>query len=386
MRTMFRAWLSACLLGGVVGLSANTLAAENPPTGLAERYDLADTRCPPNDPGCNQCASDVQGQFNRAANGQLAWQTQGWAFNWNQLYPTQRLKPRDLFDGDAEYLLGIPDKHVQGFVSTRSRRFPYAGSHSHQQQGGIFLIRRANNGQQFLAVLQQTLTGHPSGVHSLGKYLVYGENQSVFLKDLDAPARRDQQLRLPGPTANFGGGLGMVRLASGDYLLVTSGPGGQDARPRYDRFYHFRLDPRNGRAIQPRFLNESPYQKPSNWPEGFGFAENLSLITECDTGAIYAIHATGDQSGLSAISGNGYWRLSRLEAVNGALSLLPLTGFAIRQSMASCSMRAAASVQVNPTGQLVFHCHGYARDPDGSTLNVLGESNNRFEFRLGLPQ
>jgi len=40
--------------------------------------------------------------------------------------------------------------------------------------------------------------------------------------------------------------------------------------------------------------------------QGFAFSENLSLITECQTGDIYAIHTSGDPKGVSVISGNGY--------------------------------------------------------------------------------
>ncbi len=47
-------------------------------------------------------------------------------------------------------------------------------------------------------------------------------------------------------------------------------------------------------------------------------------------------------------------------------------------------MRAAATVHVNPAHRLEFYCHGYAKNPQGSTFNVLGKSRNKFKFKAGI--
>lgn len=347
-----------------------------------------DTSCRAGEADCNVCAVNVQQQFKKAASGQISWRTKPWRFSWPQQYPPNGKRPLDIFDGNAAYALGIPDEHVQGFVRTNSSRFPYAGSHSHKRRGGIFVIRQEPDGKKYLSSLHQTKSRHPSGVHILGKYLVYGENSALVFKDLNSPDQK-QDIRLPlssaGAKANFGGGLGVLRVSKDNYLVVISGPGGQDSRPRFNRFYHLRAV--NGRPQSLVYITESASVKPADWPQVLKFSENLSLITECGTGDIYAIHTTGDEKGIKAINGNGYWRLSRLKEKYGSLSLQPLNAFASRQNMTSCNIRAAATVYVNNQNKLEFYCHGYAKDPDGSLFNILGRSSrgaDKFYFKAGV--
>lgn len=135
-----------------------------------------------------------------------------------------------------------------------------------------------------------------------------------------------------------------------------------------------------------RYLGQSEQTKPPQWPQGFRFAENMSLVTECGSGDIYAVHTTGDQNGLTAISGNGYWRLSKLAQRGQQLTLQPVNAFINTQNIASCSMRATATVHVNPANRLEFYCHGYAKNPKGTLMNVLGKSTNKFKFKLGIPR
>ncbi|MEZ5537781.1 MAG: hypothetical protein R3F02_19435 [Thiolinea sp.] len=356
-------------------------ASAVPPSPSAAQLAKGRNNCRRNDPDCNVCALNVVQQFNRAAAGQISWQTRSWDFDWKKAYAPQKVRPVDVFDGNKKYPLGIPDKHVQGFVRTNSGRYPFAGSHSHDLKGSIFLI---GQDRQNLAALLKTGSGHPSGVQAFGQYLVYGESGRVYLKDLNHPARQDMSLKLPGPAANFGGGVGLIKLQDDTYLLVTTGPGGQDERPRYNRFYQ--LLGQNGRMEKIRYIGQSPQEKPAQWPAGFRFAENLSLVTECGSGDIYAIHATGDQNALGIIGGNGYWRLSRLQQQGQQLRLHPVSAFVNRQDLSGCSMRAAASVHVDPANRLEFYCHGFAKNPKGTTLNVLGTPVNRFRYTVGIPR
>ena len=341
------------------------------------------TNCKRGQADCNVCANNVQQQFNKAASQQIRWANKPWRFNWKQRYAPFGKSPKEIFDGVPAYALGIPDTHVQGFVRTNSTRYPYAGSHSHKKKGGIFVIKQERNGKKYLSSLHQTKGRHPSGVHIIGKYLVYGDGNSLIFKDINSP-NQQKDIRLSIPKAGFGGGLGIVKTSRNMHLVVTSGPGGNNRRPRYHRFY--RLKSINGRPSSLRFLGESASRMPNQWPAGFSFSENLSLITECGTGDIYAIHTSGDEKGVSAISGNGYWRLSKLHSSQNKLSLIPVSAFINRQNMVSCSMKASGTVHVNPQHKLEFYCHGYAKDPDGSLFNVLGRSSrgqDRFYFRVG---
>lgn len=347
-------------------------------------FTRGDIRCRKGDSSCNVCASNVQQQFSQAASGRLRWKTTPWHFTWPKRYPPFNKRPLDFFDGDPAYALGIPDTHVQGFARTNSSQFPFVGSHSHKRQGGIFVVAQQRNGQRHLSSLHPTKSRHPSGIQVIGDYLVYGDAGRLYFKNLKSRNQMQGATTLSLPKANFGGGLGLLKLSGNNLLLVTSGPGGQNGRPRYNRFYH--LKTRNSLPYNVKYLGESKVNNPSQWPRGLAFSENLSLITECGTGDIYSIHTGGDQKGIKAISGNGYWRLSKLNRNQGKLSLSPINAFITRQNMTNCNVRAAATVHVNSQHRLEFYCHGYAKDPDGSDFNVLGRSSraaDKFYFRTG---
>jgi len=349
-----------------------------------DKYVKGSTRCPPGRTDCNFCAANVQQQFQKAASKQISWSRKRWNFTWPQPYPPQNVRPLDIFDGDPKYALGIPDKHVQGFVRTNSRLFPYAGSHSHKSKGGIFVVKQGANGEQFLSSLHQTTGRHPSGVQVIGKYLVYGEGTRLFFKDINSQ-NQTNNIRLTAQGANFGGGLGVIKLARDNHLLITTGPGGQKPGKRFNRFYH--LKSVNGRPISLRFINQSSTKKPQQWPNVFNYSENMSLITECGTGDVYSVHTTGDEQGISAISGKGYWRLSKLVSNGKAIGLTSVNAFTTGQDMKRCNVRAAATVSVNPQNRLEFVCHAYAKDPDGSGFNILGKSSrsrDKFYYNVGV--
>ncbi len=370
------------------GVAVNYKKSHQPKPVVSSKQGMNQgiTNCQQGDADCNVCASNVQQQFQQAEAGQLSWQTKPWRFTWPQSYPPSNKRPLDIFDGEPAFALGIPDTHVQGFVRTNSSRFPYAGSHSHKTQGGVFVITQHDDGKKHLASLHPSKTKHPSGVHILGKYLVYGENNILMFKDLNSQLQQHNiELPMPGPKANFGGGLGLIKLSNNKHLLITSGPGGQNHLPRFHRFYQ--LESLNGQPARLTFINQIPAINPTQWPRSFAFSENLTAITECGTGDIYTIHTSGDEKGISAINGNGYWRLSKLELQQGALTLKPLRGFSSQQNMLTCAIRAAATAYVTPQHQLEFYCHGYAKDPDGTTLNVLGQSSrgaDKFYFKAGV--
>ncbi len=363
----------------------HTMSAINGSNSHYNRRNVVkgDISCRAGQSNCNVCAANVQQQFKRAAANQIRWKTKPWSFAWPQTYPPHNLRPLDIFNGSPAHALGIPRSHIQGFVRTNSALYPYAGSHSHKKQGGIFVVKQGSDGKKFLSTLHRTKGRHPSGVHIIGKYLVYGLGNRLYFKDMNSRNQEDE-FSLPVSKANFGGGLGIVKLADNRHLVVTTGPGGQKSRPRFNRFYMLKTV--NGRPSSLKLVNESSVKKPSQWPRGFAFSENLSLITECGTGDIYAVHTTGDEKGISAIRGNGYWKLSKLVQHGSKLDLSPVNAFMSRQNMTNCNMRAAATVGVTPQKRLEFSCHGYAKDPDGSGFNVLGHSSrnkDKFYFRTG---
>lgn len=346
-----------------------------------------DTNCKKGDADCNVCANNIQQQFARASAGQLKWRKKSWYFTWAKNYPLFGIRPLDVFDGDPAYPLGIPNKHIQGFARTNSERFPFVGTHSHKKKGGVFVVSRDSSGRKNLVSLQQSKGGHPSGVQVIGRYLVYGDNGSLVFKDITSPNNKNTiRIKItPKDKYSVGGGLGLLRLSKNNLLVLTSGPGSQDSSPRYNYFYHLQLN--NGVPTKLSLINKSRLAIPKQWPKSLRFSENLSLITECGTGDLYSIHTTGDSKGLGAVTGNGYWRLSKLIQSKGKLSLYPLRAFATRQNMPNCSLSSAATVSVNKQHQLEFYCHGFAKDPSGSTFNVLGSPSrngqDKFDFKVG---
>ncbi len=339
------------------------------------------SNCKSGDVDCNVCAVNVRQQFQRAA-GNINWKSQPWYFNWNHSYLPNGVRPLDTFDGAPVYALGIPDKHIQGFVRTYSSTFPYAGSHSHKRNGSIFILAATKNGLQ-LSSLIQTKSPHPSAVHVLGDYLTYGDGHDLVFLNINNPIQRTMR-KIQLPRAAFGGGIGLVKLSSDNFLVISTAPGGQKSGKRYHYFHHLIMA--NGNPESIRFINRADSTIPGNWPNAFQFSENLSVISECGSGDIYTIHTTGDEKGVSMIRGNGYWRLSQLESVNGKLQLNPISGFSSRQNMKSCNLRSSATVFVDNNNTLKFYCHAYAKDPDGSLFNVLGSSsrnNDKFYFKTG---
>ena len=355
-------------------------------TSLSTQFRLSkgDASCRRGEADCNVCASNVQQQFYKAGSGQFGWEKKSWGFSWVKPYPPFNKRPVDIFNGDPVLPLRIPNKHVQGFTRTNSARYPYVGSHSHKKKGGIFIVEKHRNGSNYLSSLIPSKTAHPSGVQVMGKYLMYGDKGRVHFKDINNP-NNNKTLSFPVSKANFGGGLGAIRLSRNNYLLITSGPGGKDSRPRYNRFYHLRG--KNSRPELIRYLGQSAVTKAPSWPDLFRFSENLSVVTECGTGDIYTIHSGGEEVGIKAMKGKGFWRLSKLIENNGKLKLAPINAFSKGQNMSSCSILAASSVHVNPQHKMEFYCHGYAKNRNGSDFNVLGKSNrtqDSFQFKVGI--
>ncbi len=344
-----------------------------------------DVNCRSGEADCNFCANNVQQQFSQAVAGKLRWRTQSWYFTWAEKYPPNGTRPLDVFDGDPAYPLGIPNKHIQGFARTNSGT--YVGTHSHKRKGGVFSTRVNGVGHQILTSLEKTSGKHPSGLQTIGDFLVYGDAGNLVFKDLRSPALiKTTRLKIsPKARFGYGGGLGLLRLSKDKLLALTSGPGSQDSRPRYNYFYQ--IDMQNNQAKKLTLLNKSRLSIPAQWPKILGYSENLSLITECGTGDIYSVHTTGDTKGLGTATGNGYWRLSKLRGQQGNLSLAPLSAFSTRQNMPNCNSSSAATVYTNSQHKLEFYCHGFAKDPSGSTFNVLGSpsknGHDKFDFKMG---
>jgi len=333
----------------------------------------ADTSCAFGGGDCNVCANDVQKQFHDAASGKLEWSKNSWSFDWNDAYEPDNATPKSIFGSPVKGLFGITVavKHVQGFVRTNSEQFPYAGSQSHTSTGGIFVVKKTDSGLA-LASLHKTASAHPSGVQILGKYLVYGENGDLIFKDLDSVDHIDDiELSINGA---YGGGLGLVKLENGKHLVITTGPGGESNMKMNKKNHFSELDFQGGSPSRLTKLNEEAVVIPSNWSRKYLLSENNSVIAECGTGDIYVVNVSGDTNA-KLLSGNGYWRLSKLESKNGALTLKAINYYKRSQNASSCNSRATGTVSVSSDNKLEFYCHEHGKDKN--------KSADKYRFQKG---
>jgi hypothetical protein len=342
-----------------------------PATSALSSAYKADTNCKKGDADCNVCANDVQKQFHDAVLGKLNWSKNSWGFNWNDSYNPDNATPKSIFGSPVKGFLGITVavKHVQGFVRTNSDEYPYAGSHSHTSIGGIFVIKKTGDELNLIS-LHKTSNAHPSGVHILGKYLVYGESGNLVFKDLKS-INQVEDISLSVDSNIFGGGLGFTKLQNGKYLMVGNAPGGEGGTKKN---YFYELTFQNGSPSGLQKLSHESVVIPSDWNRKYILSENTSVISECGTGAIYVVNVSGE-TGVKLLSGRGYWRLSKLESNNGDLTLKAVNHYSRSQNTTSCNSRATGTVSVNSQHNLEFYCHEHGKDKS--------KSASKYRFQKG---
>lgn len=373
-----------------------------------------DLSCRRGDPDCNPCTANVRGQFAKMRRGESNWKRKPWRFQWGHRYAPDSIRPYEAFDEDTDLAnaLGLSSAHPQAFVRTNEGPAWYAGTHSQKEPGRpgtVFIIEQDADGKKRLVALHRTRTQHPNGLHVLGRFLLFAERPSSRNPDqlrlIDLRRRRTRQdITHDIPEAvgdsrafkQFGGGLGSAKLSDGSYLLISTVPGDRKTRNddgsrvhRFHQFYNMKGNLTDPDDLTIRFVAEQRFSSTASVPQKYEFSENLSLVTECTTGDIYAMHSSGDGDGLDGLEGRGYWRLSKLVRVDGDPQLEPIDVFEVSQSARACHMRSAASVGVAPNGKLEFLCHQYRKDPDPSAVNPFGgniSGNDHWNFKAGTPR
>lgn len=379
-----------------------------------------DLSCRRGDPDCNPCTANVRGQFAKMRRGKSKWKRKPWRFKWGQRYAPDSIRPFEAFDSDTHEAnaLGLSHAHPQAFVRTNEGPSWYAGTHSQKEEGRpgtVFIVHQNRRGKKRLVALHRTKTQHPNGLHVLGRYLLFGERPTVGMPDelrvIDLrrrTTRQDITHLVPEATGEskaikqFGGGLGSVKLSDGRYLLISTVPGDRHNHHKTDgtrihrihQFYGMQGDITDPANFSLWFVNEQRFTPTSRVPQKYEYSENLSMVTECGTGDIYAMHSSGDGEGLNGLEGTGYWRLSQLVRQGDELRLNPIDVFEVPQSAQTCHMRSAASVGVGPNGKLEFLCHQYRKDPDPSVVEVLRgnvfsgniSGKDHWNFSAGVPE
>lgn len=364
-----------------------------------------DLACRSGDDDCNVCAPDVRDQFRRAAANASGRMERTWRFEeWSHRYWPGRpsaaggsvpVRPYDTLDPDTgtwEWL-GVPSGHVQGFVRTNSPAYPYVGSHSNKGDdhfGSVFVIASDREEGLELTALHTTVDRHPSGVQVIGDHAIVGDAEALRVIDLSRPHDlQPDRLRLPAPTdggprSEFGGGIAMARLAPERYLLMSSTPGNRENETKYHRMFVVEGSLSNLPAARITPIGSAIYTNPSDWPRGYAHNENASIVTECETGDLYAIHTSGQGANDAAggLEGNGFWRLSKLGYdVFWNPTITPVDVFEMSQDAATCHLRSAGTVTVRRDGIMEFTCHQYFEDPDPSIASPFGDWSHDYKLK-----
>jgi hypothetical protein len=344
-----------------------------------------DDTCKPGDRDCNMCAVTVREQFDDALReGKLSWKADEYDFNWDKHYEPSGLSGSDVFD-DADT---IQKHHIQSFVRTNHPTYPFAASHSDNDVGGIFFVHERASHQKKLFSIQAASNGHPSGMHALGSYVAVAEDESIRWFDVSRP-EQPQETRFAvdrGEDSKLaGGGLGLAKLRGGGTLLLVAPNGGRNTTT--SKFYYL-----HGDFTAPSRVSLLGHDRSSAWLEKLReegpvssdswliTSENLSLVTECGTGDLYAIHATGDDDTIDNIGESGaIWRLSRVGWTQSGPALLPVSSARVTQNRGDCHLRSSGTVATDADGRLKFYCHQRA-----AAENLISDQET-FHFKVGTP-
>ena len=377
---MERRFLSALLIAALsaCGVSQAELAGhdDDSATAAAElalsRKLLGDTTCPVGASDCNVCVNDVFASLNAGFAGGFSWASGRWNFTWERAYPPSNTKPVAVFH-DGVALIDGPEHHVQGFVRTNSPDVPFMVTHSDDNKGGIGRIDDSGN----LATLLRSVDNHPSGGQVLGNSFLFAEAATLRVVNVTGP---ETNRRLVFPTPSWakpgvglsGGGLGAVKLRDGRTLVVSSTPGGDEAGPRRTLFFAKAgaIDDATPLAL----LSETVYSQPDAWKGDYERSENLSVLTECGIGTIFTLHVTGDRD----MYGRGYFRLSRIDTVDGAPKLTTLKAYGMDQSLWDCHLRSSGTAFARPNHTLGLVCHEWI-----ARRGIFGTNDNGdFSYRI----
>ena len=406
--------------GGTIRIRSTTVAAgaRFHLTTSGPAVPFARTDCDDADT-CNYCVDDVVQQFVDLFDGgdddALAWR-----YKRNKRYDPSGRKPKHaLENGDFH-------AHVQGFVKTNSPDLPFAGTYSGKagvgkETDGVVFVVRKNGSRYELDALHEAWHQHPSGASILGRFLLFGDKvhaddrYALRLIDLDAhdvestasvdlptfclldecPSKDDES----GTT--MGGGVGMVQLGSGGWLLLTSGPGGKSDAPRATDFFYVIGKDAPGAAgrsalgevdeaglldVEIEHLGRWTSPIPGTPEDGDGaassayrFAENLTVLPECGTGEVYVVHTAALDGELSTpaieldLYGEGYWRLSRVRWQAGRPVLEPLVVEIEDNDPHKCHQRSAATAWAGSDHRLQLFCSEYKA--------IDGEAGRKMNFR-----
>jgi hypothetical protein len=193
-------------------------------------------------------------------------------------------------------------------------------------------------------------------MQALGQFILYGDGPSVRVHDMARPGV-EQRTVIPGIDEEAGDGLGAVKLASGETMVVVGPENGSNSTS-------FRFWLVAGSLASPPLATyvgaagSSPWSGViKNMPNEYDnplISENISVIPECGTGDIYIVNAVGD----GGLPDNGLWRLSKLvwNTAQAGPTVQPVNHAFVNQVF-RCHLRSAGSVWTDTSARMHFYCH-----------------------------
>jgi hypothetical protein len=356
-----------------------------------------ETRCAYGASDCNRCVYDVQGQFKKMTiDGAMDRRAADWTFTPGNYYAPKGTLPSSTFDyvdvalSDLG-LTGTPPNidvhdfgHFQSFArlpTTADNEIAYVTAFD-GKNGSLFgtTAKRMSGVDEgrlsnaTLSYMDGARTVHIGGMQGIGRRALIAQETpgggpaTLSFYDFtypSAPSALHTDLRAVSGQ-NSAANVGVVKLASGGYFIVSSeGSYHQNYRVYYTPSLSApRLEP----IYRPSVVYPSAPSR-SGTKDGF---ENVSLVTECGTGDVYMVGVTGpDMFGGMAISTATYGAVdSGYGAAKGTWSLYKLTNpisaelvatNAVDMDRASCDPRGGGSAFAGQHGELVFYCTAIAR-------------------------
>jgi hypothetical protein len=362
-------------------------------SACAKRYVLRGrTNCPNGSDSCNAAATDLTHQLEKM-NHALEFKRFPIHMASNMWGP--------YVDDDQDANGNIA--HPQGLVQTNKvdGKWYFAFSYSEKNgNGSISFASRRTNGEKWIDYIFERNTWHPSSMAQIGKYVLWVENHRVYVMDItrlkeyagrEPPAvihPSDYKIEVPylkvlgkDELGTGGGGVAIVQLANGDYLLAVGIQGGESdvqvrmhilrgslAKPeamtsRWIADLDLSCDPkkrncaasagkfgnRNGTVLHMRLADGSPAIPQRD--------ENLSMVTDT-SGRIFLYVPDREGKGKDRF----YWY--RLSASMTSPQVVTADGiYAIDSSHVSCWYQGGTSARVDADGVLQLMCgeHDFSR-------------------------
>ena len=321
--------------------------------------------CAYGDGACNRCLTDVRGEFGLFKDAGREERSYWFRDDRNGgAFEPYGIHASDVITGAAS------NGHVQSFarlpILSDSFTNWYAATHSEEdgRDGYLYFVEDDPSYQtpgSVRYVYPVSLTAHPGGVQAIGSFLVVpneetAEDRSYYqVYDVSLP----EQVRLTATRklpATGAANVAVARLADGGYLFVSSRSSFHET---YLAFYAHDIETLSG-------------FKDLGLMTGAYWAENLTMITECETGDLYVLGGGGDRIGPAG--GTGYyarenlWALYRVRRDEGKVNL-DLVDYVEKDRSRGCNARASGTAFVDKDGHLHVYCHE-------KTLSAPGEGDS----------